>query len=211
MPLVNEFIFEKQNRILVWEITEEITQLDELFKIFCPDFQIQTKSNEKLYKQSIASRILIGMAFPNQHIRFEKDEFNKPHLYVNNAQTLISITHTSNYACILTGSSKMGGLDIEKIDSRIYRVASKFVSSQEEKLLHTNDNNLILTLIWSAKESIYKYWGKKSLDFKKNMVIHNIDIPNQSIVASFIHDEVEMELNLQFIFFKEYVLTFLCN
>jgi len=45
------------------------------------------------------------------------------------------------------------------------------------KMLNTQclmTNTQCLTLCWSVKESVFKWWGKGSVDFKRGMVLQSV-------------------------------------
>ena len=59
---------------------------------------------------------------------------------------------------------------IEKINPKIERIRSRFLSDQElgEKQEYSLEK---LHVYWGAKEALYKFWGKKELSFKENIFI----------------------------------------
>jgi len=98
----------------------------------------------------------------------EKDEYNNP--YLSKIKGYVSISHTSNYAVAVVSLEKEVGIDIEKISVKLRRVAHKFLSEPER--LHAGDDLLQMCIYWCAKESLYKWYGKKNLSFKDNIFIH---------------------------------------
>ena len=62
------------------------------------------------------------------------------------------------------------GADIERITPRILKLKHKFMNQNE---LHEFDagNPHDVTLIWCAKEAIFKWYEKGELDFSEDMVI----------------------------------------
>lgn len=85
----------------------------------------------------------------------------------------LSITHSFQYAAVIFSRQTEVGIDIEKLDDRINRVKNKFCSDVE---LEWADNQILnLAMIWSGKETLYKLYGKKELDFKNHLLIQKHD------------------------------------
>ena len=78
----------------------------------------------------------------------------------------ISISHSQNYAAVMI-SENFCGVDIEKISPRAFKVARKFLDPDEITHSGRVSNDLFYTLLWSAKESIFKITGKP--DYLKQM------------------------------------------
>src|SRR6201999_144711 len=95
-----------------------------------------------------------------------------------------SISHCGSYAAAIVSSNSRVGVDIELITPRIEIVAHKFLS-EEESHFFNEDYTLFLeqwglrgrvyqeflTLIWSAKEALFKWYGRGELDFKRDMQV----------------------------------------
>jgi 4'-phosphopantetheinyl transferase len=103
-----------------------------------------------------------------------KDAFSKPFFEDSSEKRYCSLTHASGFVGAVI-SDEPCGCDLEVLAERLNRVSSKFVNEDEERIF-TNPRFETtklwrLCLIWCAKEAIYKAYGEKSLDFKKNMTI----------------------------------------
>ena len=103
------------------------------------------------------------------------------------------------------------GLDLERIDTRIGRVAHKFINEEEQIYISkvpSEDLNCFQTIIWSAKETMYKIYGKKELDFIKHMSVEAFQI-GQNNINGRIHKETEQhQLDLQIDNIDNYVLCY---
>jgi hypothetical protein len=66
----------------------------------------------------------------------------------------------------------------------------------------------VLTLFWSSKEAIYKWYGKGALSFKRNMGMDELFFKDNEgfINAHFIKDE-RIELKIEFKFFDKLCLA----
>lgn len=119
----------------------------------------------------LAARLMFHHLHPDEAFKkIEKDEFGKP--FIANSNWKLSISHTKGFAAaLLSQDGKNVGMDIEKISKKIYKIKNKFLSEKEMDLLNPADEKYLekLTAIWSAKEAVYKFYGRKKLDFKINM------------------------------------------
>jgi phosphopantetheinyl transferase (holo-ACP synthase) len=103
----------------------------------------------------------------------EKDENGKPSINIYSKKIKsISISHNSNMIGVLFSDKKRCGFDIENISERIEKLKEKFCS---EKELNNWKDLKHLTLIWTFKEAIYKYYSEEKLNFKNEILILNID------------------------------------
>ncbi|MDX1685734.1 MAG: 4'-phosphopantetheinyl transferase superfamily protein [Saprospiraceae bacterium] len=94
-----------------------------------------------------------------------KDEFGKPHLH--DSQLSISFSHSDDLVAV--GMSRhLIGIDIQARVEKITRIRHKFVNEDE---LPGEDHDEITHLhwIWGAKEAAFKAYGRKQIDFLKNM------------------------------------------
>ena len=88
----------------------------------------------------------------------------------------IAISHTANYAAVFLHRHQKVGIDIELISPKTERIKERFLNPSELSWLTTKKARKLFyyTLYWSAKESLYKYFGQKDLHFKKQLHIFNI-------------------------------------
>jgi phosphopantetheinyl transferase len=76
--------------------------------------------------------------------------------YLENSNAHISISHTKDYAGIIISDSFGVGLDLERIHPRIEKIAHKFVSPEEEKIIQGKNSLEKLFVIWGVKEVLFK-------------------------------------------------------
>ena len=83
----------------------------------------------------------------------------------------ISISHSKNFSGIVIGKSKIG-IDIESFRKKILNISLKFLNEKEKFAIGEIDK---LTLIWTAKESIYKAFRTPGISFSKQLYIYGIN------------------------------------
>lgn len=94
--------------------------------------------------------------------------------YLENEQYHFSISHCGNFAAALVSSTNRVGVDIEMITPRMYTIAHKFLHEEEQQYIkeweHLTKLHLELTsILWSAKEAVYKWYGNGQLSFRDDM------------------------------------------
>lgn len=190
----------------IWNITEK---KDELLE-FVGEHLHDPKSN-KDNLHWLASRVLIKHIYANHKIEILKDEFNKPSLKVDGENYHISITHSFEFAAIIISKSKIVAIDMERFDERIQRVKHKFTRDDEFVYLDENDESKMLTTIWSAKETLYKFYGKKELDFKLHLKIEAFVFQSRYQLVGWIRKgNFNQKFDIQVEDLNGYVLTFIC-
>ncbi len=152
-----------------WEITEPLHW-------FLKD--VELSSNERLEFESmlgkrqleyVVQRFLLNKYIMGSKPILRKSLNGKPFLF--NRKEKVSISHSKNLL-ILSTASFDHGVDLEWIDERITRLASKFCNISEMQVPYFTNDVLWYTLIWSVKESLYKVDGLGQLDFKKQLAVH---------------------------------------
>ena len=63
------------------------------------------------------------------------------------------------------------GMDIEQYGTRVRKVASRFIRSDEEPAMMEGDEVYALLLHWSAKEALFKLMGVEEVDFIRHLRI----------------------------------------
>ncbi|MFN3444543.1 MAG: 4'-phosphopantetheinyl transferase family protein [Bacteroidia bacterium] len=169
MAIVKTFTPGENTFLLVWKITEDAETLNKYLD-HLTDAQTTTPKHSLHW---LASRAAITTHFGlGAVVIINKDIYNRPSMLVDGEKYHLSITHSSNYAAVMFSKFRNVALDLEKVDERVGRVAHKFINSAEEEMLLQSKNIIHdQTLIWSAKETLYKFYGQKELDFKKHMTI----------------------------------------
>ena len=137
--------------IWIWKINESSDALSIL-----TDQKTDVK-NENKKKEFYASRVLIEKMCEELNILFEgirKDNNGKPHLVKSKYH--ISISHKFPYVSVIFNTKKCG-IDIERIDEKVKKIRSKFLSEKEDLVVGENLKKLVE--YWSMKETAYKVDG----------------------------------------------------
>ena len=126
--------------------------------------------------QHLAGRYLLPLLFPD----FPLEEIlvadtRKP--FLADEKYHFSISHCGNFAAAIASNNQRVGIDIELVTSRIEKIAHKFLSADEKAFLQQwqlfDQLQLELTtVIWSAKEAMFKWYGYGQVDFREHMQLN---------------------------------------
>ena len=167
---LQQIIKENNIKIGLWKIEESLEELLQLAR----KTSITNNNTEKRKKEFLISRLLLRNMNLNSNISYNK--FGAPEL--DDFQN-ISISHSKKLVAILLGDKKVG-LDIELISNKPLRLSSKFIA----KNVHENLSKEKATLIWCAKEAIYKWYQKGNIDFKKDIKLQNFEIKKRGTLRA---------------------------
>jgi phosphopantetheinyl transferase len=144
-------------------------------KLTLANISREHKRSEWLSARLAVKRALdcLGIPYPG----FYKDEYGKSHAM--NGQGFVSLTHTKGLAAAIFHLKIPVGIDLEYIRPKILRVGPKFLSEQE--LSFMGDDELLHTIAWSAKESIFKCQGKKGVSLKDHIELEPFE-KNQEVI-----------------------------
>jgi phosphopantetheinyl transferase len=170
MPEILRKIIEEQIVLAAWHITESTEQLNSLISLREEEQSLFDQFvAESRKKQWLAYRILIRRLLEPEDFPIEYDQSGKPFLAGSNFH--ISVTHTDDLAAVIISNKSKAGIDTEKIKPRVRKVMDKFMNEDEVAALRPGHELEQMTLVWCAKEAIYKYFGERSLDFRENIFV----------------------------------------
>ena len=166
MPLYKSIQHNEHTQILVWKITESKTELMQGLDL--SDFstkRIEGMRSELHQKGFLSVRHLIReIGYTDQDLFYTKD--GKPHLKDGKR---ISITHSFTFAAIAISKNQIG-IDIEKNRDKIIKIAPKFVADEYDFMAEEHVVEF-LTVVWGAKESLFKIHPDGGLLFKHHLPI----------------------------------------
>jgi 4'-phosphopantetheinyl transferase len=192
--------------LFVWQIKETKEELLQLLEP-CHELAFHGYSDEERGHLShnshfLSTRILLfieaGLKFP-----VIKNKYGKPEA----KDRLLSITHSHDFAGVILSSTAHVAIDLEKIDPRILKVAHKFMH-EEEKFFKHEDEVIYTTLIWSAKETLYKLYSEREVLFKEELRIHAFEFSGKgSFTGDILKSLPRRNIQIHYEVFENYVLT----
>lgn len=142
--------------------------------------RVQSFTHVARKKEWICIRLLLRKLNRNFTIGYR--ETGKPFLENSNAH--ISISHTRDFAAVIISDAGSAGIDLERIHSRIEKIAGKFVSAQEEKFLDGDKRLEKLFVIWGAKEVLFKMHSTGELVFKDHLAVEPFEFGSEGSIAA---------------------------
>lgn len=192
----------------LWHITEPEAWLRERSELFPAEAEaIAAIRGEGRRREFLAARLLLhAMSGRSERGELFKDEAGKPHL--RDSHFYVSISHTVDYAAAIAHPNPCG-IDVQRIVPRIRRLARKFVGKGEQVQMRPEHERLQLHLIWSAKEAMYKAFGRRELDFRKHLFVdfEGFDPVKRTGSAYLRKGEAEMLFSLDFAVYDDFVLV----
>ena len=181
--------------------------------------------------QHLAGRYLLQFLFPD----FPYDlimiaDTRKP--FLSNEAYHFSISHCGDFAAAIVSKLNRVGVDIELVKPMIQKIRHKFLSQQEMHLLsgwpvmsdsmisrilyseNETPQSDLLTLCWSAKEAMFKWYGNGGVDFKNHMqLIQPINFDaNDFIKSNYIFSKKErVHLTVNSKIFEDLVMSFVVS
>ena len=203
MPLFTQ-LSKDDFQLSVWRIEEELSFFEAKFNAH-PEIQ-----NESKKLQWFATRHLLNeMVGDSAHVW--KDDTGKP--FLKDASHHISISHTPEFAAAIASKQNIVGIDLEMITPKVERIAHKFLRDDEIDAIGTDEKLEKLILYWSAKEALYKLYGKKQIEFKTQLLIEPFTLElNGHLRAEIITgDEHIRGLTVNYSFFEDHVVSYVMN
>lgn len=192
----------------LFRITETEQELREIVSLFPAEAaQLQLIKGEGRRREFLAARLLLhNMSGRRERGELFKDLSGKPHL--RDSHFHVSISHTKDYAAAIAHPNPCG-IDVQRIVEKIQRIAPKFISPAEKVQLKKAHEILQMHLIWSAKEAMYKAFGRRQIDFREHLYVDfgNFHPEQQQAEALLKTAEIEMLFDLEFRIYDEMVLV----
>lgn len=186
MPIVLNKKIDDQTVLAVWKIEETEEQLLSSLQLKQHELDVITSlSAGKRALHWLSTRVLLRtMLNTADYIDCRMDEHGKP--YLVNSDTHISLSHSYDYASVIISKGKKVGVDIELIKMKIKSIKHKFLSDVELAQKQIGDNTNGLYVCWCAKEAIYKWHGKKGLEFKQHIHIKSFKLKDEGSLQAIV-------------------------
>ena len=199
MPFLKEFIINPNTKIKLWKLN--LGELDYYELDEYDNNLIKAKKNQLVREQFLAVRKILHLENPCYKIRY--DESGKPFI---NSDLNISISHSKFMAAIVFSENNKAGIDIEHKENKIINIQNKFLNDSEKLENGYQSNVDYLTMIWTAKESIYKALGIKGVSFSDNIIIK--DINKNKGYGYYINGKEKYKFDLIFFSIEDYIICY---
>lgn len=205
MALYKTITVDQHTKAFIWKVEEPYEWLSEGIKL-TPNCQERVKGmKSEIHKRGFMSirHLLAEAGYTDFDLYY--DELGKPHLKDNN---YISITHSFEFTAIIVSKEHVG-IDIEKKRDKILKIAEKFTNIEEYRTL-ANVAAIIrkLTVVWGAKESIYKIFAEPGLSFLQHINIADFDLDEAKTTGEVYFNGTTSRFDLNFLEFEEYTCVY---
>ncbi|HLY70416.1 MAG TPA: 4'-phosphopantetheinyl transferase superfamily protein [Puia sp.] len=210
MPLFYQHNINEATKLGVWRIEEP----EDFFLEKVPLQNNVSHPYKKL--QHLAGRYALTALFDD----FPLEEIviadtKKP--FLENEKYHFSISHSGNFAAVIVSSKNRVGVDIELITPRIKHISDKFLNEQEKKyivgLVDVPQVQLeLMTVYWSAKEAIFKWYGIGEIDFRMHMEITDVKHNrNNGMLECIFKKEEPVSLDVYYRLMNGFVVAWVCT
>ena len=202
MPVIDDLNLSPKTRVVIWEINESIQDLKSKVVLSEDSLKLLNQKKSGIHKkQFLAIRnIFKFLCIDDKDLKYDKA--GKPIFSQNNK---LSISHSGNYAAVITSNYNVG-IDIEKISDKAIKIKHKFL--QIELNYPIEFDNQISQIYWNIKESIYKAMGIMGVDFKKNILALPLDINATKCKSWYVNNDDIYSFETYFRISKNYTLAF---
>ena len=198
MPLYKTITINNHTTVYIWKIEEDIDTLSRNIQLTDHCQKRVDGMKSELHQRGFMSvrHLLAEAGYTDFDLYY--DAQGKPHLKDGKH---ISITHSFTFSGIIVSDQDVG-IDIEMQREKILRIAHKFTPFEEYRTL-ANTEAIVrkLTIVWGAKESLYKLYAQEGLSFLKHIDVQDFYFDDAETTASVTYNA---EKNIYSIFFLEF-------
>jgi 4'-phosphopantetheinyl transferase len=196
MPICLEKKYENNISLAIWHVTESHDELQAMLPSeILTDAELASIQHPQKQIEFFCSRLVIKHLANSLGIKYlgiKKDENGKP--YLLGCEWQMSITHTSNYVAAVMHQTQTLGMDMEKPSEKIRRITHKFLS--ESEIIEADDDLEKLCIYWSAKEALYKLYGKRKVFFIENLHVFSFQKAAKQITGRLQINEIDEEYSI---------------
>lgn len=172
-----------------------------------PDYSAFTGVTRKRDLEKNATAFLLEKLF-DKAVDLSYTIEGKPILKQENCH--ISISHSHDKLVIICNTECETGIDVELIRDKVLKIKDKFLSAIELNEVKNDVEKLIIC--WAAKETLYKVYGLKEVEFAKHLYIHPFELKLQGQITGEINlDSFQKKFNLHYEKLEDYMLVYVLN
>ena len=150
---------------------------------FVEQYGSASRRCEVLAWRAIVRREL-GAEVAISHDDYGAPKVDKPNIH-------ISVSHSRDRVAVLF-SSGVCAVDIESVERDFRRVASRYLSAEEQALAEQYD---LFGAMWCAKEAMYKYHRRGGIDFLRDTIIKEYRPEDDTLVTLLMGEILEVRLH----------------
>lgn len=204
MPLFYQQNINENTKLAIWKIEET----ESFFLLKVPLQKEITHSVKRL--QHLAGRYLLPFLFNDfPHPEIEIADTRKP--FLPNEQYHFSISHCNVYAAAIVSRNLRVGIDAEFTYSKLEKIKHKFLHPDELRFVQSQlpgQQLKLLSILWSAKEAMYKWYGAGGVNFSEMIRIFPFQLKREGqIEAVFMKNDFQQKLILHYKILEELTMV----
>ncbi|NCB08762.1 MAG: 4'-phosphopantetheinyl transferase superfamily protein [Bacteroidia bacterium] len=191
----------------IWLLNEPLEQLLQNFHFTETEKkEFDCITSEKRKKEYLAVRTLLENLL-NFKPQIDYEKSGKPILA--NSPLHISVSHSADLVVAVISKINIG-IDVERIDRDINRIATRFLHPQEMNFVEqTQNQQSAKVLLWSAKEAIFKCTCLEGIEFSRQIRIQPFILENTGKISGELNANSETtKYQLEYFFFENNVIVF---
>lgn len=205
MALYKTITVDQRTKAFIWKVEEPFELLSEGIELTANCQERVKGMKSEIHKRGFMSirHLLAEAGYTDFDLYY--DELGKPHLKDNK---YISITHSFEFTAIIVSDEQVG-IDIEKTRDKILKIAEKFTPIEEYRTL-ANEAAIIrkLTIVWGAKESIYKLYAEPGLSFLQHINIADFDLEQNITTGKVYFNGKTSNFDINFLEFEGFTCVY---
>ena len=205
MPIFKTITVDEHTKVFIWKVEESFERLSEKIQLTGHCQKRVDGMKSEIHRRGFMSirHLMAEAGYKDADLYY--DDFGKPHL---KDDQYISITHSFNFTAIIVSNNDVG-IDIEKQRNKILKIANKFTPLEEYHTL-ANEEALIrkLTIVWGAKESVYKLYAQPGLAFLQHINVTDFDFDDAKTTAKVTFRGKESWYNIDFLEFEDFTCVY---
>ncbi|MEP0133617.1 MAG: 4'-phosphopantetheinyl transferase superfamily protein [Eudoraea sp.] len=206
MPLYKTITVNPNTKVYIWKITESEKELSLNIDLTNKCQLRMNGMKSELHRRGFLSiRHLMGVAgYVDKDLFY--DQAGKPHLKDGNH---ISITHSYQFTGIIVSQKEEVGIDIEKQRDKISIIGHKFTPIElYADIKNAKEIVKKLTIVWGAKESLYKIYATHGLSFINHIYIDDFINTNNTTKGIIRYDGRTTDYDITFLEFEGFTCVY---
>jgi 4'-phosphopantetheinyl transferase len=206
MPIIKHVKVNESSSWCLWHIEEDEKMLWQQLELPSIPSDFSTISNSTKKLEWMASRLSLKYLINLHGCSFGpiyKDDFGKPFF---STEHHISLAHSYPYAAAIFNYHLPTGIDLEKVQPKLIKVAHKYLNPHE--IADVKEDATKACVYWTAKEALFKMHGRKRISFKEHLAIAPFHLqPSGIITANAMIDNKKLHHEIQYFKIEEYYLS----
>ena len=206
MPIYKSITVSPNTTAYLWKVTESEDDLAKDVELTTHCQKRMEGMKSEMHRRAFLSirHLLAEAGYEDKDVYYS--DFGKPYL---KDRKHISITHSNNFTGIIVSKTHEVGIDIEMQREKILRIAHKFTPLHEYRTL-ANTEAVIrkLTIVWGAKESLYKIYAQPGLSFLKHIDVSDFGFENKKTTAKIRYQGKKSDYSVDFLEFEGFTCVY---